>query len=114
MLYSLSNLFESKKLKQHINSRIPESTHELKEKRKGAVLIMCYQSQWFQSSILVVDIAAAILNRPRGRFSENHLKCRTGWEGRDGVTITSYFSIQGVKTRPALHKKTPPVRFEMN
>ena len=48
-------------------------------------------SQLFQRSILIVDIATYRLNQPRGRFSENHLKCITRWEGRYGVTITIFF-----------------------
>ena len=55
-------------------------------------------TQWFQSSILVVDIATNRLNWPRGQFSENHLKCITMWVGRDEVTNTSFSSIQGVNT----------------
>ena len=31
------------------------------------------------------------LNQPRGQCSENHLKCITRWEGRDGVTIAIFF-----------------------
>ena len=68
-------------------------------------IIVAQYTQWFQSSILLVDIATTRLNQPRGRFSENHLKCITRWEGRDGVTITSFSSIHVMKTRPSLCKK---------
>ena len=47
-------------------------------------------SQLFQSSILIMDIATYRLNPPRGQCSDDHLKCITRWEGRDGVTITAY------------------------
>ena len=48
-------------------------------------------AQPFQSFILTMDIATYRLNQPRGQCSENHLKCITKWEGRDGVTITIFF-----------------------
>ena len=38
-----------------------------------------------------MDIATYRQNQPRGQCSENHLKCITRWEGRDGVTITIFF-----------------------
>ena len=47
--------------------------------------------QLFQRSILIMDIATYRLNQPRVQCSENHLKCITRWEGRDGVTITIFF-----------------------
>ena len=34
--------------------------------------------------------------------------------GKDGVTISSFSSIQGVRTSPTIYKKKPPYRFEMN
>ena len=77
-------------------------------------LIRVHVTQWFQGSILVVDLATYRLNLPRGQFSENHLKCITRWEGRDGITITILSRIQGLKTRPTLYKKTLLYRFEMN
>ena len=54
-------------------------------------LCSVHPSQWFQTSILVVDIATTRLNRYRSRFSENYLKCITRWEGRDGVTVKIFF-----------------------
>jgi hypothetical protein len=51
-------------------------------------------SQWFQGSIFVVNIATTKLNRPMEQIIENHLKCIRRWEGRDGVTITSFSSTQ--------------------
>ena len=48
-------------------------------------------AQLFQSSNLIMDIATYRLNQPRGQCSENHLKCITRWEGRDGVPITIFF-----------------------
>ena len=48
--------------------------------------------QLFQSSILIMDIATYRLNQPKGQCSENHLICITRWEGKDGVTITIFFS----------------------
>ena len=36
-----------------------------------------------------------------------NLKWITRWEGRDGITITSFSSMHVVKTRPAFCKKTP-------
>ena len=38
-----------------------------------------------------MDIATYRLNQPWGQYSENHQKCITRWEGRDGVTITIFF-----------------------
>ena len=64
------------------------------------------------------DIATTRLNRPNAQFSENSLrdtlpliresvKAIIRWEGRCGVTITAFFSIYILSTRPALYKKTP-------
>ena len=48
-------------------------------------------TQPFQKKIPITDIATYRLNQPRGQCSENHLKCITRWEGRDGVTVTIFF-----------------------
>ena len=48
-------------------------------------------SQSFQNIFPITDIATYRLTQPRGQCSENHLKCITRWEGRDGVTITIFF-----------------------
>ena len=45
-------------------------------------------AQLFQSSELIMDIATYRLNQPRGQCSEDHLKCITRWEGRDGNATT--------------------------
>ena len=37
------------------------------------------------------------MNRPRGQFSENHMKCITRWEGSDGVNIKSFPPYRGWK-----------------
>ena len=50
-----------------------------------------YNSQLFQRSILITDIATYRLNQPGDQCSENHQKCIARWEGRDGVTITIFF-----------------------
>ena len=55
------------------------------------MLLYEQQTQLFQSSIIFMDIATYRLNQPRGRCSENHLKCITRWKGRDGVTIKIFF-----------------------
>ena len=47
-------------------------------------------AQSFQGSILIIDIATYRLNWPKGQCSENHLKCISRWEGRDGITITIF------------------------
>ena len=44
-------------------------------------------TQPFQSSYLIMDIATYRLKQPRGKCSENHLKCITRWECRDTVII---------------------------
>ena len=44
----------------------------------------------FQHSILIMGIATYGLKRPIVHCSENHLKCITRWEGRDGITITTF------------------------
>ena len=36
-----------------------------------------------------------------------YLKCITRWKSKDGMTITSVSSIQVLRTRSALYKKTP-------
>ena len=54
-----------------------------------------------------MDIATTRLDRPRGRFSENHLKCITRWEGRYGVTTKSFSIILGVKLNQIFIKKIP-------
>ena len=55
------------------------------------VPVLVLVSQLFQSSKLIMDIATYRLNQPWGQCSENHVKCITRWEGRDGVTITIFF-----------------------
>ena len=73
--------------------------------------IFSMHPQWFQTSILGMDIATTRLKRPRGRFSENHMKKnKIMGEGRDGVTNTSFFSIQGVKTIQCPYKKKKTIK----
>ena len=47
-----------------------------------------------EGTVQSIMLATTRLNPPRGQFSENHRKCITRWEGRDGVIITSFSSIQ--------------------
>ena len=68
-----------------------------------------------QRSIPIMDIATYRLNQPRAQCCENHLICKTRWEGRDAITITISVqcnSIHLLRTGPGLCRMKPPIRFE--
>ena len=74
----------------------------------NAEILNLEQSQPFQHFILITDIATYRLNQPRGQCSENHPKYIRRWKVEMGLPLQSFSSIQGMDTRPAIYKKTPP------
>ena len=72
------------------------------------VYLNMYLTQLFQSSKLIMDIATYRLNQPSGQCSENHLKCITRWQCRDGVTITIFFPAYKGWTQDRLFIRRQP------
>ena len=63
-----------------------QSEPALSEAQQG--ILYKYPIHCFNALLLLWTLR---LNQPRGQCSENHLKCITRWEGRDGVTFTIFF-----------------------
>ena len=92
----------------YISTRIWCCTASVSDK---TLLLLCRidsSTQPFKSSNLIMDIATYRLNQPRGKCNEIHLKFITRWEGRDGVTITIFFSAYKGWTQDQLSIRRHP------